>query len=200
MRISKTVKYLDISRNCIGDDGISVLLDSLHINTTLIQLVAYCCKFYNQGAKSVAEMLQKNNTLKYLDISLNIIEDDGMTAIAHSLHTNNGTGNITNNTTLIKLSVSFNDVGDDAIKALFKAFVDGNLKKLKLSRFGNKETLMQYSKQNKTIINYMCILSANTNKYKIQDEMISCVTFNRKFCEEIRYEKVASYSLLNIAM
>ena len=190
LRINKTVQYLDISRNCIGDDGISVLLDSLHINTTLIQLVAYCCKFYNQGAKSVAEMLQKNNTLKYLDISLNIIEDDGMTAIADSLHTDNGTGNITNNTTLIKLNVSFNDVGDDTVKAFFKAFVDGNLKKLKLSRFGNKETLMQYSTQNKSIIDYMRILSAaaNTNKYKIQDEMICCLVV--KFCEEIRYEKV----------
>ena len=191
LRINKTVQYLDISRNCIGDDGISVLLDSLHINTTLIQLVAYCCKFYNQGAKSVAEMLQKNNTLKYLDISLNIIEDDGMTAIAHSLHTStdNGTGNMTNNT-LIKLSVSFNHVGNDTVKALLKTFVDGSLIKLKLSRFGDLETLKQLTQDKFFFFYYLLTLTANTNKFKIKMEMSSCADV--KFCEEARYEKVPS--------
>ena len=190
LRINKTVQFLDISRNCIGDDGISVLLDSLHINTTLIQLVAYCCKFYNQGAKSVAEMLQKNNTLKHLDISLNIIEDDGMTAIARSLHTStdNGTGNMTNNT-LIKLSISFNDVGDDTVKALLKTFVDGSLIKLKLSRFGDSETVKQYLIQDKLIFDYLPTPTANTNKFKIKKEMNCCICV--KFCREIRYEKVA---------
>ena len=189
LRNNKTLQYLDISRNFIGDDGISVLLNGLHFNTTLIQLVAYCCKFYNKGAKSVADMLQKNNTLKYLDISLNNIGDDGMSSIVHSLQTDNGTGNMTNNT-LTKLSVSFNEVGDDTVKALFKAFIDSNLIKLKLSRFGDVETVRQYAKQHKTIFKYQAhAFSANTNKFKIKDAITSCVV-SAKFCEEARYEKV----------
>ena len=88
LRINKTVKYLDISDNPVGDDGISAISDGLHVNATLIQLVARSCKFYSKGAESIAEMLQTNKTLKYLDISGNHIDDDGITTVACSIQAN----------------------------------------------------------------------------------------------------------------
>ena len=86
--INKTLKYLDISENNIGDDGISAISDSLHVNTTLIQLVAHSCQFQSKGAESVARMLQANKTLKYLDISDNNSGDDGTKSITHSILAN----------------------------------------------------------------------------------------------------------------
>ena len=64
LRINRTLKHLGISKNSIGDNGISAILGGLHINTTLIQLVAHSCEFCNKGAESVAKMLQVNKTLK----------------------------------------------------------------------------------------------------------------------------------------
>ena len=88
LRINKTLKYLDISYNPIGDDGISALSDGLHVNTTLVQLIAHNCEFCSKGAESVATMLQTNKTLKYLNISSNQIEDDGITAVTCSVENN----------------------------------------------------------------------------------------------------------------
>ena len=88
LKINKALKYLKISSNSIGDDGISAISDGLHINMTLIQLVARRCEFHSKGAKSVAKMLQANRALKYLDISSNNIGDSGIKAVAHGIQTN----------------------------------------------------------------------------------------------------------------
>ena len=69
--------------------------DSLHVSTTIIQLVAHSCNFQSKGAESVAKMLQINKTLRYLDISNNQVGDDGMKAITYSIQIN---------TTLLELS------------------------------------------------------------------------------------------------
>ena len=88
LRINGTLKYLDISCNSIGDDGISAISDGLHVNTMLVQLVARRCEFFSKGAENVAKMLQSNKTLKYLDISGNHIEDDGAVAVTCSIQIN----------------------------------------------------------------------------------------------------------------
>ena len=88
LRINETLKYLDISDNSIGDDGISAISNGLHNNTTLVQLVARSCEFCSRGAENIAKMLQSNKTLKYLDISCNHIEDDGAAAVTCSIQTN----------------------------------------------------------------------------------------------------------------
>ena len=84
LRINETLKYLDICDNPVGDDGISAISDGLHVNTMLVQLVARSCEFCSKGAENVAKMLQSNKTLKYLDISGNHIEDDGVVAVTCS--------------------------------------------------------------------------------------------------------------------
>ena len=92
----KFLKYLEISGNPIGNDGILFLSYGLHINTTLVQLLAHSCGFDVEGAKSVANMLQVNKTLKYLNISNNNIGDDGIAAVTHSIEVN---------TTIIQLKI-----------------------------------------------------------------------------------------------
>ena len=118
LETNKTLKYLDISKNCIGDDGISAISDSLHINTTLIQLVAHKCMFSSKGAESIARMLQENKTLKYLDISCNDIGADGAKTITCSIQTN---------TTLIQLNI-FECNGTEGIAKTLK--VNKTLKEL----------------------------------------------------------------------
>ena len=88
LRINKTLKYLQISKNFIEDDGISAISDSLHVNTILTQLVARSCEFHGKGAESIAKMLQVNKTLKSLDISNNNIGKDGIIIITHSIQAN----------------------------------------------------------------------------------------------------------------
>ena len=107
--INKTLKYLDISENNIGDDGISAISDSLHVNTTLIQLVARGCQFQIKGAESIARMLQENKTLKYLDNSYNNIGDDGTKTITHSIQTNS---------TLIQLNIFDRKCAESIAKTL----------------------------------------------------------------------------------
>ena len=65
MNISEVLR-INISGNPIGDDGISAISDGMHVNTTLIQLIACSGEFCSKGAelKSVAKMLQRNKTLK----------------------------------------------------------------------------------------------------------------------------------------
>ena len=137
LRINKTLKYLDISKNAIGDDGISAISDSLHVNTTLIQLVACYCKFYGKGTESVGIMLRKNAKVKYLDISENHIGDDGISAISDGLHVNTtliqlvacyckfyGKGAesvgimLRKNAKVKYLDISENPIGDDGISAI----------------------------------------------------------------------------------
>jgi len=125
LKINKTIKYLDIAINSIGDDGISAISDSLHVNKTLIQLVARYCEFNNEGAKSVAKMLQVNRTLKYLDITGNSIGDDGILAISDSLHVNK---------TLIQLVACYCEFNNEGAKSIAKMLqVNRTLKYLNIS-------------------------------------------------------------------
>ena len=132
--INKTLKYLDISENNIGDDGISAISDSLHVNTTLIQLVAHSCRFKSKGAESVAKMLQANKILKYLDISYNNIGADGTKTITSSIQTN---------TTLIQLKI-------------FKyKCTEGLTETLKINKT-LKELAITYSNDTVTVLKIFC--------------------------------------------
>ena len=157
LRINETLKYLDISENPVGDDGISAISDGLHVNTTLIQLLVHSCEFHSKGAKSIAEMLQTNKTLKYLEISDNHIGDDGAMAVACSVQANTtlcalelhdckfyskGLENV-NKMLMISKSLKrfgisyYNDDGDAALIAVVETFTKSNCKVLQLKVSGS---------------------------------------------------------------
>ena len=145
LKTNNTLKHLKISKNHIGDIGISVISDSLHNNKTLTQLVADSCEFHGKGARSIGKMLEANKTLKFLNISNNHIGDDGTTAIACGITTNTdttltklkisgcefhskGTKSIADvlkrNKTLRSLNISQNYIGDDEISTLASGIQD----------------------------------------------------------------------------
>ena len=123
LRKNKTLKYLAISVNSIGDDGITAISEGIQENTTLIQLIASDCNFSCKGAVNISKMLQ-NSTLQGLDISENKIGDDGITAIAKALVNSN----------LTQLAVNDCNLGDVGINYLTKSLNATNLKELQIKR------------------------------------------------------------------
>ena len=151
LMLHEALKHLEISDNPIGDDGISAISDSLHINKSLIQLVAFNCEFHSKGAKSVAKMLQANKTLKYLDISENQIGDDGTAAVALSIQAN---------TTLILLNISscgFCNQGAKTISEMLR--VNKTLKILDISK--------NYIEDDDEMSALACKIKANTTLIKL---------------------------------
>ena len=147
LRTNKTLKFFEISKNSIGDKGISVISDNLHYkkNKTLIQLVVDSCEFHTKGAESIGKMLKANKTLKFLNISNNHIGDVGTTAVVSGIKTNTstalielnisgcefhskGTENIADvlkkNKTLRSLNISKNHIGDNEMSTLAHGIQD----------------------------------------------------------------------------
>ena len=173
LRTNITLKHLEISKNPIGDNGISAISDSLHSknNKTLIQLVVVSCEFHSKGAESVGEMMKANKTLKFLNVSNNLIGDDGISAIASGIISNTSTAlielNISGyefhskgtksiadvlkaNTTLKSLNISRNNIGDDEISTLGHGIQDNTtLTELHLeSKFSPKNADDKLVKEN----------------------------------------------------
>ena len=129
----KALQRLDLSNNTLFYDRVTIS-DGLKSNNTLLELnisynsIAYNCK----GTKNITEFIQVNTALKKLDLSHNVLSDDGATVISSFLKCNNsllglnisynnitykGTKNITEsiqvNTTLKNLDLSHNILSDD---------------------------------------------------------------------------------------
>ena len=87
LRTSDTLKHLKIPNNPIGDDGISAIACGITTNTStvLIELNVFNCGIHNQGTKSIADVLERNKTLRCLDISGNHIGDDEKSTLAHGM-------------------------------------------------------------------------------------------------------------------
>ena len=111
LRVTKSLKSLNISGNDIGDNGIQAIVESLKVNNTLIQLICSRCEITCNGAISISDMLKKNRTLKHLGIFYNAIGNNGTTAIAEALFTNNK---------LKRLDMRYCDIGDDGARSLVK--------------------------------------------------------------------------------
>ena len=87
LRTTNTLKHLKIPNNPIGDDGISAIACGITTNasTTLIELNVGDCEIHNQGTKSIADILERNKTLRSINISDNHIGDHEMSTLAHGM-------------------------------------------------------------------------------------------------------------------
>ena len=85
LRTSNTLKHLKIPNNPIGDDGISTIACGIMTNTStaLIELDVGNCEI--QGTKSIADVLERNKTLRSIYISDNHIGDDEMSTLTHGM-------------------------------------------------------------------------------------------------------------------
>ena len=128
------VPCLNLFSNQLKDIGIFELFNSLHYNTSLLQLDISHNGITRSGAVAISECLKNNNTLQVLNISHNELLDDGVIAISDSLKTNctlktlsmadnritnKGTANIANaiafNKTLSDLNISANCITKEGI-------------------------------------------------------------------------------------
>jgi len=80
IKTNHTLQSLNISSNPIGDEGIAVIAGALE-NARIIELNVCDCSVTVTGAKSLAAGLAKNQTIKFLSVSFNIITMDGAIAI-----------------------------------------------------------------------------------------------------------------------
>ena len=76
IKINHTLQVLNISRNPIGDKGISAIAKNLD-NAMISKLNLYKCNITVNGAKSLAEGLMNNQTIKPLDVMSNDITVKG---------------------------------------------------------------------------------------------------------------------------
>ena len=86
--VSTPLKSLRIGENKLGDEGVSVLCESLKTNTTLEKLGIqghYLDQLGASGATIIAEMLKVNTSLTDLNLEGNEIGKEGAIAIAAAL-------------------------------------------------------------------------------------------------------------------
>lgn len=113
---NRTLTHLNLSYNNISDWGTTVLVGGLSKNPVLKRLDLECNYIGSVGASMLGGLLASPNTgLKWLDVSLNSIEDEGFVAIAESLRSNNMLD------TLILTDNSETQSGRDAVRDAVRA-------------------------------------------------------------------------------
>ena len=88
LKHNQSLRSLNIGLNVIGDDGIYFLSEALVTNTCLEQLLATKTSTGSKGLCILSAALQKNrrSSLKRLDLSWNLVGDDGAQSMAQLLH------------------------------------------------------------------------------------------------------------------
>eukprot|EP01133_Synstelium_polycarpum_P013408 gene13408-15792_t len=104
LRVNQSLTLLDISSNPMSTESVIAITDTLKTNRTLTLLdMSFNAIGVNGGL--IAEMLRYNTTLRSLFLIGNELDDDSVTEIAETLRTKNSS--------LVDISLSENDFGDD---------------------------------------------------------------------------------------
>jgi hypothetical protein len=116
--VNKQCTTLHLSDNRITSEGVSILTEGLHNNTTLEQLSIFNNRVDDKGVDSLARVLAENNsTLKILNLGWNPITDDGVGYLAEMLKTNR---------TLSTLFLARTQISDRGVKLLANALIQHN--------------------------------------------------------------------------
>ena len=123
------IRYCSVnSLTLCGDHGIqdyvNEIEEGLKMNTRLISLIL--CNITNNGAITIAEVIQVNTTLQKLNISNNKISDDAVAAISDCLKFN---------TSLQELNISHNCITNGGIKLIAQAIqINSTLQNINISK------------------------------------------------------------------
>ena len=110
---------LDLARNPIGSKGLNHLAAALKRNSTLKTLVVACCGIDGVGATTMGRILANDNsTLTELDISDNMILNDGIVNLAKGLKWN---------TALKKIDLTNTGIGGKGADAFAVCFESNNV-------------------------------------------------------------------------
>ena len=91
LRTTRTLRKLNLWANPIGDEGLQYISEALTTNTTLTNLNLIECglRITEESGPALTEMLQRNKTLKKLNLSLNeAISDNAASFIIEGLKKN----------------------------------------------------------------------------------------------------------------
>ncbi|KAL0246501.1 hypothetical protein GEMRC1_007713 [Eukaryota sp. GEM-RC1] len=115
------VTTIDLRSVVVGDEGASLLADSLKTNMSVVDVNLVHASMGPLGIKALASALMINSSIAVLGLSANIVGDDGAIALAETLKVN---------TSLTKLYLSAVNIGDEGSIALAEA-----LKRTLISKF-----------------------------------------------------------------
>ena len=127
LSLNSSLEQLNISRTSIGDEGVAHIANALQKNTTIKLLdVTGCIGMSCKGAQSLGRALSVNSSLEKLHISsCTSIGDEGVADIAYALQTN---------TTMKVVDVSNCGMSCKGAKSLARALdANSSLEELKLS-------------------------------------------------------------------
>jgi len=114
---------LNLRSNGFGDEGAKALAEVLPKNNTVTEINLGWNYICADGAKALAEALHKNNTITQIDLDGNEIGAEGAKALAKALHKNN---NNNNNPVVTEITLRHNDIGAEGAKALAEALHENN--------------------------------------------------------------------------
>ena len=172
IEVKLTLQCFDISHNKISDSGILFISNYLKINSTLnkINLAGNCIT--DSGVKSLTEAISNTNTaLKILNISYNIVSDDGTWFIYNCLE---------NNETLNELNLSGNKITDKGARKLGEAIqMNKTLEVLNISEnwisYEGIMGIVEACTKNRTLQKLGC-----THNNLSKSELIAISEYNRK--------------------
>ena len=88
-RMLSSVRHLYLSGNPIGDAGASLISEAARGSTTLKTLILNDCSIASRGVEDFSRALRVyNSSLEKLDITLNILRDQGISNVAEALKQN----------------------------------------------------------------------------------------------------------------
>ena len=144
LRVNTSAKTLDLSDNFLDDEGAKALAEMLGgngaessgtVNTTLEHVVLSNCDTGPVGAQHLAQALRVNTSAKTLNLSDNLLGDEGAKALAEMLGGNGAESSGTVNTTLEHVYLSDCNIGPVGAQHLAQALcVNTSVKTLDLSR------------------------------------------------------------------
>ncbi|XP_065887341.1 NACHT, LRR and PYD domains-containing protein 3-like isoform X2 [Dysidea avara] len=212
MKSSVSLKALNVGRNPIGDDGISLMLEELQHRNTLNELRVQGCRLSAKGASSVGKFL-KNCTLEVLDMGGNPIGDDGLSLVIDCLQHNKTLtklyvyecglsakgarciGELLKlNCNLKELWLGYNDIGDDGISAIAGALGESGIRDLRVHKCGITVTGAKALATGLSANQNTVVLGAWDNLITVEGaRLILQSAVNNNVCEEVlidfKYER-----------
>lgn len=111
LKTSRTLQTLVIQYTELSPDQFAVLMDAVAANTSIVSLNLDVMKLSLENVTSIASMLQQNSSMTELSLRRTLIDHKCVAELMQ-----NG---VSNNTTLRKLYLSDNELGDEAASAMF---------------------------------------------------------------------------------
>ncbi|CAF1313294.1 unnamed protein product [Rotaria sordida] len=128
--IKKQCTVLRLDNNYITSEGITILVNSLYNNNTLIELNLYSNRLYDKGLYPFVKLLSDNySVLQKLHLGSNRISNEGVQLLAEILKTN---------TTLTVLCLDSNRISDEGVHFLANTLIHHNKTLQELSLKGSK--------------------------------------------------------------